>query len=165
MKRLPPVTSTSAILVTVTRPIRQFIPGLLQGSAGPSWLRILIRVPPGLARNRGGGKRGALVFAGADRGGGIAAFRGAALRGIYVPRQVQLDRRPLARLAADRTVSPGTRDETIHLRQSEAGALAGFLGREERVEGLFPDLLRHAAAVVGDKDRDPLSGAGGARVR
>src|ERR1700676_3927032 len=160
MKRLPPVTSTSTILVTVTRPIRHFIPGLLQGSAGPSWLRILIRVPPGLARDRGGGKRGALVFARADRGGGIAA-----LRGIDISRQVQLDRRPLARLAADRTVSPGTRDETIHLRQSEAGALAGFLGREERVEGLFPDLLRHAAAVVGDKDRDPLSGAGGARVR
>src|SRR5262249_8809032 len=43
-----------------------------------------------------------------------------------------------------------TLDDAKDHRQTEAGALANFLGREERVDGLVENLGAHAAAVVLD---------------
>ena len=45
-------------------------------------------------------------------------------------------------------------DEAVDRAQPEAGAAAGFLGREERLEGALAGLRRHAAAGVADRDRD-----------
>src|SRR5580700_7769990 len=42
-------------------------------------------------------------------------------------------------------------------RQTEAGALAGRLGGEERLKQLVPDLGRNAGAVVADADFDRLA--------
>ena len=50
-------------------------------------------------------------------------------------RQVDPDRRAVAGLAVDFHVAARLLDEAIDLAQAEAGALAGLLGREERLEG------------------------------
>ena len=57
------------------------------------------------------------------------------LRGFAVEaRQVDLDRRPDPELGIDFHMAAGLANEAVHLAQSEAGALAGAFGREERVE-------------------------------
>jgi len=80
------------------------------------------------------------------------------LDGPEMARQIELHRRALARLAVDRAVPSGLFDETVDLRQAEAGALPGFLGREEGLERPFPHLPGHAAAGIGNGDQDVLPG-------
>src|SRR5215213_6690821 len=46
------------------------------------------------------------------------------------------------------------RDDVVTDRQTQAGALAGRLGREEGLEQLVPDLGRNARAVVAHRDLD-----------
>ena len=63
-----------------------------------------------------------------------------------------------ARLALDRdraAVLLG--DDVVADRQTEPGALAGRLGREERLEQLVPDLGRDAGAVVAHPDLDGIA--------
>ena len=48
----------------------------------------------------------------------------------------------------------GLLDEPVHRAQAEAGAATGFFGCEERLEGAFLHLVGHAAAGVGDRNRD-----------
>ena len=43
-------------------------------------------------------------------------------------------------------------DDIVTDREAEAGALTGWLGCEEGIEHLFPDLGRDAAAIVTDRD-------------
>src|SRR5690348_6511191 len=52
-------------------------------------------------------------------------------------------------------------DNPVGNAQSQTGAVADRLGREERIEDLGQDLRRDAAAVVGDLDDDVGSGAAG----
>ena len=49
------------------------------------------------------------------------------------------------------------RDDVVADRQAEAGALAGRLGGEERLEQLVPDLGRNADAVVAHADLDRVA--------
>ena len=48
-------------------------------------------------------------------------------------------------------------DDVVADREAEPGALAGRLGREERLEQLVPDLGRDAGAVVAHPDLDRLA--------
>src|SRR5436305_645104 len=146
MNRLPPVTSISTILVTVTLPIRHFIAPIscgatqLMGAATreatdyPGGYRLDVTAAEGLLR------RGAL---GGSFGQPFGGLRGLDAAGIA--RQVERHGRAAARLAVDRAVAAGPRHKAVNLRQTEPGALAGFLGRVERVERLGADLFRHAA--------------------
>ena len=43
-------------------------------------------------------------------------------------------------------------DDVVTDGEAEAGALAGWLGCEEGIEHLFPDLGRNASAIVTDRD-------------
>ena len=49
------------------------------------------------------------------------------------------------------------RDDVVADRQAEPGALAGRLGREERLEQLVADLRRDADAVVAHPDLDRVA--------
>ena len=48
-------------------------------------------------------------------------------------------------------------DDVVAERQAEAGAFAGGLGREERIEHLLLHLGRNAGAVVADPDLDAVA--------
>ena len=48
-------------------------------------------------------------------------------------------------------------DDVVADRQAKSRALAGGLGREERIEHLFLHLGRNAGAVVADRDFDPVA--------
>ncbi len=56
--------------------------------------------------------------------------------------QIEPYRRPFPRLARDPDVAAGLLREACHLREPEAGALAGLLGGEERLAGPRRDLGR-----------------------
>jgi hypothetical protein len=43
-------------------------------------------------------------------------------------------------------------DDIVTDREAEAGALAGWLRCEERIEHLFPDLRWNASAIVANRD-------------
>src|SRR6476620_6029663 len=53
------------------------------------------------------------------------------------------------------------RDDVVGDRQAEAGALASWLGGEERLEQLIPDVGRNADAVVPHMDFHRLAGITG----
>ena len=64
------------------------------------------------------------------------------------------DRRALARPGGDFGAAARLRGEAVDLRQAEAGALADVLGGEERFERAVEHVLRHAFAVVADRQAD-----------
>ena len=55
-------------------------------------------------------------------------------------------------------MAAGLADEVAHHREPEAGAAAGLLGREERLEHASQHVVRHAAAGVGHGDGHERSG-------
>src|SRR5207248_8747457 len=57
-----------------------------------------------------------------------------------MPRQENIERRALAFLRVDIDEAAGLLDDTVYGRKPEAGALADFLGREERLEDLVDDI-------------------------
>ena len=59
--------------------------------------------------------------------------------------------------AVDFRMSAGLLHEPIDLRQAEAGALAGALGGEERVERLGQHVLGHANSGIADEQSDILA--------
>ena len=56
-------------------------------------------------------------------------------------------------------------DEAVDHAQPEAGALAGRLGGEERLERALDHLRAHAGAGVADRDHDVLPGRDSRRPR
>ena len=72
--------------------------------------------------------------------------------------QVDLDRGAFADLAVDLDVAARLLDQAVHHRQPQARALALGLGREEGLEGLVDDFLRHAAAGVAHGQQHVLAG-------
>ena len=84
----------------------------------------------------------------------------AALRRAGEAGQVELHRRPDAGLRVDLHVPARLLDEAEHHRKTEPRALAGRLGREERIEGLLHHLRRHAGAGVGHRDHHILPSRG-----
>ncbi len=71
-----------------------------------------------------------------------------------VPRQEDVERGALVRFGVHIDEAAGLLDDAIDRRQAEAGALADFLGREERLEDLVDDLGRNSRAGVRDVDPD-----------
>jgi hypothetical protein len=69
-----------------------------------------------------------------------------------VPRQEDPERGALADFAVDIDEAAGLLDDAVDGGEAEAGALADFLGREERLEDLVADLGRDAGTGVGDVD-------------
>src|SRR5690606_20426055 len=69
-------------------------------------------------------------------------------------RQVDPDRRSLARLAVKRDMSAGLLEKAIDRAQTEAGSVSDWLGGEEGFERPLPDLIRHAGAGVAHGDHD-----------
>ncbi len=53
-----------------------------------------------------------------------------------------------ARFAVGIDEAAGLLDDAVDRRQAEAGALADFLGRKERLEDLVDDLRRNAGAGI-----------------
>src|SRR5262245_25258453 len=74
-------------------------------------------------------------------------------------RQIDLHRRPLARLAVDLDVPLRLFDEPVDLTETEPGALAGRLGGEERLKRTHEHLSGHSDPVVGHGDQDILAAA------
>src|SRR3569833_1268219 len=68
-------------------------------------------------------------------------------------RQVDGEARALADLAVDLNRTTGLVNEAVDLAQTEAGALADFLGREDRIEYLRQEVGRNARARVAEPDR------------
>src|SRR5580704_4924188 len=75
------------------------------------------------------------------------------------PRRLRFARQPYRELAvvADLAIHSDAaamllRDDIVGDRQAEAGALAGWLGSEEWLEQLVPDVGRNAGAVVPHAD-------------
>ena len=60
---------------------------------------------------------------------------------------------PLPELGIRIDEAAGLLDDAVDGREAEAGALADFLGREERLEDLVDDLRRNAGAGVGHLDQ------------
>jgi hypothetical protein len=56
-------------------------------------------------------------------------------------------------------------DDVVADRQAEAGALAGWLGGEERLEKFVPDVCRDTGAVVPDADFDRIAGIAGSDLQ
>src|SRR5207302_3146928 len=81
-----------------------------------------------------------------------------------MPRQENIERRALAFLRVDIDEAAGLLDDTVYGRKPETGALADFLGREERLEDLVDDIGRDSGAGIryGDphviRRRHPLVG-------
>ncbi len=73
-------------------------------------------------------------------------------------RKIDVDRRALAHPGIDAHAPARLLGEAQHLAQTEAGALAGFLGGEERLKYLGADLLRHAGPAVRHTDRHIVAG-------
>ena len=69
-----------------------------------------------------------------------------------MPRQEDVERGALTGLGVDIDEAAGLLDDAVDRRQAEAGALADFLGREERLEDLVDDVGGNAGAGVGDVD-------------
>ena len=63
-------------------------------------------------------------------------------------REVDLERRPAARLAVDSDVAARLVDDAVHRREAETGALPLLLGREERLEDSGLRLGVHVDARV-----------------
>ena len=74
-----------------------------------------------------------------------------------VPGQIDLEGRPLARLAVDIDEAIVLLDHAVNRCQPQAGAFAHFLGGEERLEQMAQSLLVHAAAVVADRQQHVLA--------
>src|SRR2546430_17399540 len=55
--------------------------------------------------------------------------------------EVDLDGRPVPRLAVDPDVAAALLDDPVHRGEAEAGALPDFLGREERLRHGWPGRL------------------------
>src|SRR6516225_3253593 len=72
-------------------------------------------------------------------------------------RQINTNDGALADLAFDRDRTASLLGKGIHHAQSKPGTLSGLFGREERLEGLAPDLLAHAAPVVAHRDHDVIA--------
>ncbi len=83
---------------------------------------------------------------------------GGTRRPAVVAREIELDRRPVPRLAIEGDVAARLLDEAIDLAEAETGAAADILGGEERLEGARHRLLRHARARVTDGDIGVLAG-------
>src|SRR5437868_10742167 len=77
---------------------------------------------------------------------------------MLATRQAQDELGELPRLAVDRD-RPAMllRDDVVADREAEAGALAGWLGGEERLEQLVAVLGRDAGSVVAHLDLDRLA--------
>ena len=73
-------------------------------------------------------------------------------------RQVDLERRAAPGLAVDVDPAAALLDHAEHGREPEPGALAGGLGRVERLEQVAADLLVHADARVADRQQDVRAG-------
>src|SRR5262249_11150466 len=71
---------------------------------------------------------------------------------LTVPRQEDRERGAPALLGIDIDEATGLLDDAVHGRQPEPGALADLLGREERLEDLFPDVGGNARAGIRDLD-------------
>ena len=69
-------------------------------------------------------------------------------------RQEDAEAGALAGVALDLEAASLVVDHPVGDAQTQAGAVADALGREERVEDLRQDLVGDAAAVVGDLDDD-----------
>ena len=95
----------------------------------------------------------------AARGGGREEVvdRGRRDGGAGVAWKVERHRGATARRGVDRDAAAMLADEGEDLAEAEARALARFLGGEEGLEDALGDLGRHAAAVVGDAERDVLA--------
>ena len=76
-----------------------------------------------------------------------------------LPGQVDLEGRPLPRLAVHVDEAVVLFDDAVNRRQPQAGALADFLGGEEGLEELCQRLFVHAAAVVADRQQDVPPGS------
>src|ERR1700737_3853324 len=48
-------------------------------------------------------------------------------------------------------------DNVVTQRETKTGSLAGWFGREERIEHFFPHFGRNAAAVVANRDLDAVA--------
>src|SRR6185437_6365786 len=59
---------------------------------------------------------------------------------LAMPRQEDRERGALALLGIDIDEATGLLDDAVYRRQPKPGALADFLGREERLEDLVPDV-------------------------
>ena len=71
-----------------------------------------------------------------------------------MPRQEDAERGALARFRIHIDEAAGLLDDAIDGRQPKAGALADFLGGEERLEDLVDDVGGNPGAGVGDIDPD-----------
>ena len=81
-------------------------------------------------------------------GGGV----GHSLQLGMMPRQEDVERGALIGFGIDIDEAAGLLDDAVHRRQAEPGALADFLGREERLENLVDDVGGDAGAGVGYVD-------------
>jgi hypothetical protein len=80
-------------------------------------------------------------------------------RGALRLRQIDGEGRAFAMRARHRDVAFGLLCEAEGLAKAEAGALADFLGGEERLEDGLDIVRRDAAAGVCDRDRDIVAAA------
>ena len=71
--------------------------------------------------------------------------------------KVDLERRAVPGLAVDPDVPAALLDDAVHGRQPEPGALAGRLGREERLERVLRTVGVHAAAGVAHREHHVLA--------
>src|SRR5215472_7846042 len=79
-------------------------------------------------------------------------------RGLLLARKANCELCERTRLARDRNAAAVLlRHNVVADRQAEAGALAGRLGGEERLEQLVPDFLRNADTVVTHSDLHRVS--------
>src|SRR5229473_7837016 len=103
------------------------------------------------ARGRARSARVAPAAEGSDYGG----------RGLRHGGDGEIEQKGCAapRLARDRDVAAALLHDAVDDRQAEAGALALFLGREERLEEPGARLLVHALAGVADAQPRVLPGA------
>ena len=74
-------------------------------------------------------------------------------------RQIQRELAAFADLAVHHHLAAGLLCETEHLRQAEPGALADFLGGEERLEDALELVLRNAGAGILDRNSHIAVGA------
>src|SRR5438270_10722191 len=77
------------------------------------------------------------------------AFPGSNLGLPFHPREVDLERRPFARLAVDPDVTAALLDDAEDGGKAETGSLASLLGREEGLEDPIEHLLVDPRSSVG----------------
>ena len=90
-------------------------------------------------------------------GGGERRFRFLAFGGL-VARQMDGKRRARAELAVDGDEAAGLLDDAVGRRQSEPGALADLLGREEGLEDALEMRLGDAGAGIDHLDQHVIAG-------